>query len=178
MFPFFAPPSPSEETPPPEQPLKTADRLRDHVVKQSEKLGESGRMNPCRVLVCSLLVLMAVRRMSDVGVVGAGLRHGEWFANLVAVGAFDHLETFAHPMHPVPAYLPLLCLTAELGVQTLRRFSGGQLIVHTPGDYLRTRVGHTQATPKRKVAARENRPSWGCYCGRRPLSSTFRVFSA
>lgn len=41
MFPFFAPPSPSE-TPPPEQPVTTADRLRDHVVKQSEKLGESG----------------------------------------------------------------------------------------------------------------------------------------
>lgn len=39
MFPFFAPPSASE-TPPLEQPIKTADRLRDHVVKQSEKLGE------------------------------------------------------------------------------------------------------------------------------------------
>lgn len=48
MFPFFAPPSPSggpngtaqggttaESTTP-----KTSDRLRDHVVKQSEKLGE------------------------------------------------------------------------------------------------------------------------------------------
>ena len=39
MFPFFAPPSASE-TPPPEEPVKIPDRLRDHVVKQSEKLGE------------------------------------------------------------------------------------------------------------------------------------------
>lgn len=52
MFPFFAPPSPSEETPPPEQPLKAADRLRDHVVKQSEKLGESGRTHVAYV-VCA-----------------------------------------------------------------------------------------------------------------------------
>lgn len=46
MFPFFAPPSQSSdpsgspETPQPEKAAKTADRLRDHVVKQSEKLGE------------------------------------------------------------------------------------------------------------------------------------------
>ncbi|CAM9164474.1 unnamed protein product [Pylaiella littoralis] len=64
MFPFFAQPSPSSspnggsETLP-DEPSETADRLRDHVVKQSEKL-------------------------------------------------------------------------VELGGQTLRRFSGGQLIIHTP----------------------------------------------
>lgn len=42
MFPFFAPPSPRDSTATPEEqpPPKPADRLRDHVVKQSEKLGE------------------------------------------------------------------------------------------------------------------------------------------
>lgn len=41
LFPFFAPPSLSKTPPPePEEAPKSADRLRDHVVKQSEKLGE------------------------------------------------------------------------------------------------------------------------------------------
>lgn len=41
LFPFFAPPSLSKMPPPePEKAPKSADRLRDHVVKQSEKLGE------------------------------------------------------------------------------------------------------------------------------------------
>ncbi|CAM9790128.1 unnamed protein product, partial [Hapterophycus canaliculatus] len=45
MFPFFAPSSQSPDTtespgaPQPEQTSEAADRLRDHVVKQSEKLG-------------------------------------------------------------------------------------------------------------------------------------------
>lgn len=51
MFPFFAPPS-TTETPPPEQPLKTADRLRDHVVKQSEKLGEGAHIHVAVVCSC------------------------------------------------------------------------------------------------------------------------------
>lgn len=43
MFPFFAPPSPSDPpaTPQEQLPPKPADKLRDHVVKQSEKLGEA-----------------------------------------------------------------------------------------------------------------------------------------
>ncbi|CAN0395433.1 unnamed protein product, partial [Ectocarpus sp. 8 AP-2014] len=43
MFPFFAPPSPRDSTATPEEqpPPEPADRLRDHVVKQSEKLGEA-----------------------------------------------------------------------------------------------------------------------------------------
>ena len=44
MFPFHAPPSPPNPTGVKETPGKarnTADLLRDHVVKQSEKLGEA-----------------------------------------------------------------------------------------------------------------------------------------
>lgn len=64
MFPFFAPPSPSG-APPPEQPVEMADRLREHVVKQSEKLGEGWTI--------LMLVLVALRRMRVVGARGKSL---------------------------------------------------------------------------------------------------------
>lgn len=57
MFPFFAPSSQSSETtgsPGAPQTGKTADRLRDHVVKQSEKLGELCARFLWRVRVCFL----------------------------------------------------------------------------------------------------------------------------
>ncbi|CBJ29374.1 conserved unknown protein [Ectocarpus siliculosus] len=66
MFPFFAPPSPRDSTATPEEqpPPKPADRLRDHVVKQSEKLAELGGQTLRRFSAGQLIIHTPARPIS------------------------------------------------------------------------------------------------------------------
>ncbi|CAN0136034.1 unnamed protein product, partial [Ectocarpus sp. 12 AP-2014] len=66
MFPFFAPPSPRDSTATPEEqpPPEPADRLRDHVVKQSEKLAELGGQTLRRFSAGQLIIHTPARPIS------------------------------------------------------------------------------------------------------------------